>query len=121
MPLSNLPSVSLTYINYNRKNDITADDSLYIPEDNATQSIGLSGSYQFNAGVIKNTLSASVNRFLRDDAYKISQSQFNLFSVGLKNQFPNGLVSRFSYAKSASEYGALDVKTTNDITRYAFG
>ncbi len=121
MPLSNLPSVSLTYINYNRKNDITAEDSLYIPEDNATQSIGLSGSYQFEAGIIKNTLSASVNRFLRDDANKISQSQFNLFSVGLKSQFPHNLVSRLSFSKSTSEYGALDVKTTNDISRYSFG
>ena len=121
MPLSNLPSVSLTYINYNRKNDISANDSLFLPEDNATQSIGLSGSYQFSTGLIKNTLSASVNRFLRDDAYKISQSQFNLFTVGLKNQFPFNLVSRFSYSKSASEFGAFDTKTTNDITRYTFG
>ncbi len=121
MPQSNVPSVSLTYMNYNRKNDIAADDSLFIPEDNATQSIGLSSSYQFFTGEIKNTLSASVNRFLRDDVYKISQSQYNLFTVALKNQFPFNVTSRFSYSTSASEYGSFGIKTNNNITRFTFG
>ncbi|WP_456407987.1 hypothetical protein [Caldithrix abyssi] len=121
MPQSNLPSVSLTYINYKRQNDVTEEDSLFIPEDNATQSIGLSGTYQFFAGKIRNTVSVSVNHFLRDDVYKISQSQYNLFTVGLRNYFPFKLVSRFTYSKSASEFGAMDVKTTNDIVRYTIG
>ncbi len=121
MPQSNLPSVSLTYINYNRKNDVTETDTLYIPEDNATQSIGLSSTYQFRAGVIRNTLSASVNRFIRDDIYKISQSEYSLFTVGLKSQFPIKLITRFAYSQSSSEYGAFDNKTTNDIARYTVG
>ncbi len=120
-PLNNLPSISLSYINYERKNDVTATDSLFFPEDNATQSIGLSSSFNFYAGEIRNTLSVSANHFLRDDAYKTTQSEFNLFTVGLRNQFPFPLTTRFSYSKSASDLGQGSAKTSTDIVRYTLG
>lgn len=118
---SNLPSVSLNYVNYDRRNNVEPTDSLLFPENNVTQSIGLSGSYNFNFGLIRNTLSLSANHFLRDDKFKTTQNQYNLISVGLRNRFSIPLTSRFTYATSATDFGAGLAKQSTDIRRYSFG
>ncbi len=118
---SNLPSVSLNYINYDRKNNVQPTDSLLFPENNVTQSIGLAGSYNFNFGLIRNTLSLSANHFLRDDKFKTTQNQYNLISVGLRNRFAIPLTSRFAYSTSATDFGTGLAKQSTDIRRYSFG
>ncbi len=120
-PQGNLPSVSLNYVNYDRKNDISAEDSLFYAEDNVTQIIGLSSSYRFNAGNIRNTLSVSANHFLRDDKFKISQNQYNLISVGLRSRLSVPLTFRFAYSSSATDFGVVPNKQSTDIRRYSFG
>ncbi len=120
-PQKNLPSVSLNYVNYDRKNNVPASDSLLFPENNITQSIGLSSSYDFKTGRIRNTLSISANHFLRDDKFKVSQNQYNLISVGLRNVFAFPLTSRFAYATSTTDFGSGLNKQSTDIQRYSFG
>ncbi len=120
-PQSNLPSVSLNYVNYDRKNSVLPTDSVLVAENNVTQSIGLSSSYNFNLGLIRNTISVSANHFLRDDKFKISQNQYNLISVGLRNRFAIPLTSRFAYSTSATDFGAAPNKQSTDIRRYSFG
>lgn len=120
-PKKNLPSITLSYMNYGRKNDVTVTDSLFNPEDNITQSIGLAGSYNFSIGAIRNTISLSANHFLRDDAYKTTGSEYNLLSVGFRNQFQIPLSTRFSYSKSATDFGADVNKRSTDIKNYSFG
>ncbi|NOX89339.1 MAG: hypothetical protein GXO77_09950 [Calditrichaeota bacterium] len=120
-PQSNLPSFSLSYINYDRKNDVPETDSLLIPEDNITQSIGLSSSLNFTTGIIRNTVSVSANHFIRDDVFKTTQSQYNLLTVGIRNQFSFPLTSRFSYSKTTTDFGEGTAKTSTDIKRYTLG
>ncbi len=121
IPQRNLPSVSLNYVNYDRKNDVLPTDSLLFPENNVTQSIGLTSSYDFTTGLMRNTLSISANHFLRDDKFKISQNQYNLISVGMRNKFAFPLTSRFAYATSATDFGTGLNKQSTDIRRYSFG
>ncbi len=120
-PNKSLPSITLSYMNFGRKNNVAPDDTLFYPEDNVTQSIGLSGSYNFDLGVIRNTVSLSANHFLRDDAYKATKTEYNLLSLGLRNRFSIPLTTRFTYSKSATDFGTNLSTSSTDIQRYSFG
>lgn len=114
-PLQNIPSITLTYGNLSRNNDIdpTSADSIFFKEDNTTQRIGISSSYNFATGPIRNTATLSASKFKRDDgAYDQNQSDFTLYTIGLRNKFAFPFTSKFSFTKTASSLYRTSVDTT---------
>lgn len=126
-PFQNLPSVTLSYGNQTRKNELAEnnvhpDSTFLLLEDNATQRIGLSASYQFALAGLSNTFSFSASKFKRDDAaYAANQSDFNLYTIGLRNQFSFPLTTRLSYSKTTSDFGKDTTASGTDINKYYLG
>ncbi len=123
-PMQNLPSVTLSYGNQSRKNDLNplTSDSLLFPEDNSTQRIGLSSSYKFKTGSVENTATFSASNFLRDDAAtETNQSEFTLYSIGIRNKFSFPLTTQFSYSQSSSIFGKNDTERNTDINKIFIG
>ncbi len=126
-PFKNLPSISLNYSNHTRKNDLARQGidpaaSLFYIEDVIMQRIGISTSYDFNTGTIRNTASFNFSNYLRDDAvYDSRQSNLSLFTVALRNRFSFPLTSRFSFAKTSSEFGKNESLQSTDIQKMSAG
>lgn len=132
-PFQNLPGVSLDYSNLSRenelaKNNISPDSAIFFIEDNQTQRLGLSSSYNFVTAGIKNTLSISASNFKRSDdaytgefAYRSSQSDFNVYTLGLRNQFTFPLISKINYTKTSSLFGKSDFQRESDINKISVG
>lgn len=132
-PFQNLPGVSLNYGNQRRenqlaKNNVSPDSTFLLIEDNETQRVSLSSSYKFITADVKNTISISASNFKRNDlAYKdeyanrSSQSDFTIYTLGLRNEFAFPLTSKFSYSKTASLFGKGDSERETDINKIFFG
>jgi len=126
-PFRQLPSVTLTYGTQTRKNQLAEDgvepdSTIFYLEDNAVQRIGLSASYQLKTSAMNNTFTFSATKFARDDAaYDANQSNFNLFTFGIRTQFNFPLTSRLSYSNSSSEFGKDFSQSTTDIQKYFIG
>jgi len=131
-PVQNLPSITLMYGNQSRKNDIdttNAAESIFYAEDNSTQRLMVSSSYNFNTGSITNTATLSLSNFSRDDAItRISNgdtlnnsSEFTLYSLGLRNKFDFPLSTQIGYTASSSIFGANTNESTTDISKYFLG
>jgi len=122
-PLSNLPSLSLSYGNQERLNNVdTAATSYLMAEDNRIQRFGLSSSYNFKLVHVRNTLSFGASKFIRDDAfYPANRSDFTLYNLGLRNRFTFPLTLRLNYAKSNSGFGEGDLQSSSDIQKYFLG
>lgn len=122
-PLGNYPSVTLGYTSYGRSNgvseeDTTANPYLYI-EDNSTQQVNFSSSYNLYLNKIKNTLMLNITNYLRDDVgNSLSSSNFNSFTVGVRSAFDFPLTTKLSFTQSSSEVG--DTLSTTDVSRYNF-
>jgi len=120
-PAGNYPSLTLGYTSYSRSNGVTKDDTtanpyLYI-EDNSTQQINFSSSYNLYLSKIKNTLLLNVTNYVRDDiGNSLSNSNFNSFTVGVRSAFDFPLTTKLSFTQSSSEVG--DTLSTTDISRY---
>jgi len=128
-PFRALPNVTLSYgsqarLNDLGENDVSAADTTNILriEDNKTQRIGLSSSYNFNAGNIKNVISFSANKFLRDDAvYQNNQSQYLVLTFGLRNRFSFPLTLHWNWSQSNNEIGKSGSGVTTNIQKFNFG
>jgi hypothetical protein len=122
-PYSNLPSVTLSYNNLARKNElakqgVSPDTSYLLIEDNKTQQIGLSSSYNFETGAVRNTVTAGISSHNRDDMiYPANKSKFTMFNIGVRNQFDFPLTTRLSYAQTGSGFGQDSTESTTDIQK----
>lgn len=139
-PHKNLPGVSITYGKHNRENGFAKEsivpDTTFFQriEDTETQRINFSTSYKFTTGNIKNNATIGYSNYSRDDnvykdlfAYKSSQSKFNIFTIGIRNQFSFPLITKISFSTTSSIYGKvdesrnLDFRTDSDIGKINLG
>ncbi len=126
-PFQNLPSISLTYGTIRRENElgqqgINPDSTIYRVEDNRLERYGFSSSYNLNTGSIRNTLSFSASKFHRTDAvYDMNQSDFTVFSLGLRSRFAFPLTTRFNYTQSGSDFGAGASRQESKIKKIQLG
>ncbi|MEJ2542473.1 MAG: hypothetical protein P8Y99_00225 [Calditrichaceae bacterium] len=139
-PFNNLPGVSITYGKHNRENGLAEDglmpDTTIFQriEDTETQRINFSTSYKFVTGSVKNNATISYSNYTRDDniykdlfAYKSTQSEFNIFTIGIRNQFSFPLISKISFSTNSILYGKmdetrnLDFRTDTDINKINLG
>jgi len=118
-PMTNIPTFTIGYSNINRANDINPDSLL--AEDNNTQSITFSTSYNIDIKNIRNTISLNITNYVRDENIsKENQSDFTLFGVSLRNRFEFPLTTRLNYSQTESVFGDTSQSTTN-IKRYFVG
>ena len=123
-PLSRLPSLTLSYGNQSRlnglaKDNVDPDSTHFLLEDNRTQRIGLSSSYNFDLPGLRNTLTFSASKYTRNDAvYPANRSSFLLFNAGLRNRFSFPLTTRLNYANSNSGFGEADLENASEIQKY---
>jgi hypothetical protein len=120
-PAGNYPSVTLGYTSYSRSNGVTEADTASMPylyiEDNSTQQINFSSSYNLYFDNIKNTLLLNLTNYVRDDVgNSLSNSSFNSFTIGVRSTFDFPLTTKLSFTQSSSEVG--DTVSTTDISRY---
>jgi hypothetical protein len=120
-PAGNYPSVTFGYTSYSRSNGVSEDDTTNMPylyiEDNSTQQINFSSSYNLYLSKIKNTLLLNITNYVRDDiGNSLSNSNFNSFTVGVRSAFDFPLTTKLSFTQSSSEVG--DTLSTTDISRY---
>lgn len=125
-PFQNLPSITLMYGNQSRKNNVdttsNSTESIYYAEDNSTRRIMLSSSYDFSAAGLENTATFSISNFVRDDAlYETNQSDFTLYSLGIRNRFQFPLTTQLGFTSSSSIFGANINERTTDISKYYLG
>lgn len=126
-PFQNLPSISLTYGTIRRENDLgrqdtSPDSTIFRVEDNRLERYGFSSSYNLNTGSIRNTLSFSASKFHRSDAvYDQNQSDFTVFSLGLRSRFGFPLTTRFNYTQSGTDFGAGISQRESTIKKFQFG
>ena len=130
-PMQNLPSITLNFNNQARENNIAATDSVFYPEDNTTQNIGVSSSYNFATGDILNTATISVNTYNRDD--KIvrvlgdgsefsNNSEFTVFTLAVKNKFEFPMTTRLGFSQSNNLFGKNSSnESETNITRFYGG
>jgi hypothetical protein len=120
-PVGNYPSVTLGYTSYSRANGVSEDDTTSMPylyiEDNSTQQVNFSSSYNLYVNKIKNTLLLNITNYVRDDiGNSLSNTNFNSFTVGVRSAFDFPLTTKLSFTQSSSEVG--DTLSTTDISRY---
>jgi hypothetical protein len=66
-PMKRLPSVTVGYSNYSRDNGLASDATLGLPEDNSTNSLNFSTSYNFLFNELDNRLTLNLINYNRDD------------------------------------------------------
>jgi len=121
-PFKQFPSVTLGYEQYNRDNSVSAQDTslysyLYI-EDNVTKRVSLASSYDINVLKMKNTLTANISHYNRQDTgNKESESRYSTVTLGLRTKYSFPLTCRLSYSLIGSAYGDTS-RTTTDISRF---
>jgi len=126
-PVNNFPSLTLSYGSQTRlnglgKENIDPDSTFLVIEDNSTQRIGVSSSYNFDLADLMNTLTLSFSKFTREDKiYLTNRSEFFLFNIGLRNRFSFPLTVRTNYAVSNSGFGEGDAEFKTDIQKYYVG
>jgi hypothetical protein len=130
-PLENIPSLTVSFSNIGRSNDVTESDSgvAAIPEDNTTQLLTVSTSYNVDFGEIRNTLLLNFNNYNRDEKAESRENNdntFNAFGIGLISRFKFPLTTRLNFSTEKSEIkftGGSDsvLATTNSIQRFSFG
>ncbi|MEJ2052407.1 MAG: hypothetical protein P8X42_00690 [Calditrichaceae bacterium] len=139
-PFKNLPGVSLSYGNHLRENELAKEnvqpDTLEFLriEDTGTQRVTLSSSYKFVTGSIKNSVTISYTNYVRDDnvykdlfAFRSTQSEYNIFTIGLRNQYAFPLISKIAFSTTSTIIGRKDqsrnqdFRTDNDINKIQIG
>ncbi|MFC2088955.1 hypothetical protein ACFLSX_05075 [Calditrichota bacterium] len=121
-PQGNYPSLTLGYTSYNRSNGVSEADTAAMPylyiEDNSTQQINFSSSYDIYLNKIRNTLLFNITNFIRDDiGNKESKSDFSSFTIGFRTKFEFPLTTKLSFTQSKTEIGDLQ-KSITDVNRY---
>ena len=121
-PVGNYPSVTLGYSSYSRSNGVTEDDTTAMPflyiDDNSTQQINFSSSYDLYLNKIRNTLLFNITNYIRDDiGNSMSNSDFSSFSIGVRSSFDFPLTTKLSFTQSSTEIGDTS-KSITDINRF---
>lgn len=121
-PFTNLPSLTLSYGNYHRNNDVdlakNPADSIFIVEDNTTSRFGLSSSYNFDISSVTNTITLSASNFTRDDiGNPFNQTTFTIYNVGLRDRFAIPLETNINFSQSANAFGEGTAESTTDIQK----
>ena len=128
-PTGNLPSLTISYINIARANDVDLNSGefetpqLYI-EDNKTQTLNVATSYNFDLSSVRNTLSLNFSNYNRDETYEFkqgNQSDFMVYGIGIISKFNFPLITKINYSQSNSALGAGLTETTTDIQRIFLG
>jgi hypothetical protein len=131
-PMENLPSLTVSFSNIGRSNDLTPSDSgvAAVPEDNTTQLVTVSTSYNVDFGNLRNTLLLNFSNYNRDEAAEgreDNDNTFNVFGVGIKTRFNFPLTTRLHFSTEESELKFTDtvadslIMQTNNIQKIAFG
>ena len=131
-PVENIPSLTVSFSNIGRSNNVTESDSgvAAIPEDNTTQLLTVSTSYNIDFGKIGNTLLLNFSNYNRDEAApgrENNDNSFNVFGIGLKSKFNFPLTTRLNFSTEESEIKFTDsvsdtvFATTNSIQRFSVG
>ena len=139
-PFRNLPGVSVTYGKHDRENGLAKDgvvptaEMLQRIEDTETQRINFSTSYKFTTSSVENDATISYSNYTRDDnvykdmfAHLSSQSEFNIFTIGIRNKFSFPLISKISFSKTSVLFGKvdesrnLDFRTDQNINKINLG
>jgi hypothetical protein len=117
LPMQNIPSVTIGYTNILRSNNVTASDTadfsnpeLFI-EDNTTSKFTFTATYNVVLSDIRNALSFNITNFGRNEAVearKESESDFTLYSIGLRSKFNFPLITRINYSQSESIFGTAN-------------
>jgi hypothetical protein len=121
-PFANLPSLTVSYGNYHRNNDVdlvnNPADSIFIVEDNTTNRFGLSSSYNFDISSVTNTITLSASNFTRDDiGNPFNQTTFTIYNIGLRNRFAFPLETNINFSQSANAFGEGAAESTTDIQK----
>ena len=125
-PFSDLPSLTLSYNNISRENDLASkgidpDSTYLLLQDIQTQRFGISSSYQFKLGAVENTASINIMAHKRNDAiYSRSSSDFMVYTIGLRNRYSIPLATRLSFSVSSTAFGEDSLQTTSDIKKLYF-
>jgi hypothetical protein len=105
-PFTNLPSLTVGYSGLSRSNDVPASDTLLYMIDNSTQRLYFNTSYKMDISGTRNTLMLNFSNYGREDAnYPTSQSDFNLYGIGLRTNFNFPLTTRINYSSSENDIG----------------
>jgi hypothetical protein len=124
-PGSSMPSFTVGYSSINRQNNVTAADTVgnefLFMEDNSTNRLSLSSSYNVLVSNVRNTISLNYTSYVRDEMInKENQSDFNMFGIGVNSSFTIPLRTRVNFSQSESVYGETS-KSTTSVQRFHVG
>lgn len=114
-PYAQLPSITLTFGSQSRSNNVDTS-SVYQAEDNENLRYGISSTYNLNTGTIRNTLMLNVSKFeFNDRQFNQNNSDFILFSFGVRNRFDFPLTTRINYSQSTTDLFVSQLDTANTL------
>jgi hypothetical protein len=123
-PFTALPSFTISYSSLSRSNTVSKSDSLMYRIDNATHRLSFNTSYKMRLSGTDNTLMLNYTNYGRDDQiYPTSQSDFNLYGIGVRTTFNFPLTTRINYSNSENDIGrdASINQTTTSISTLRAG
>jgi len=123
-PFTALPSLTISYSNLSRSNTVSESDSLLYQIDNSTHRLSFNTSYKMRLSGTDNTLMLNYTNYGRDDQiYPTSQSDFNLYGIGIRTTFNFPLTTRINYSNSENDIGrdASVNQTTTSISTLRAG
>jgi hypothetical protein len=116
-PAPNLPSIAFGYANLNRRNDVSAADTVgnrgVFIEDNTTNKFHVTVSYNLLLGSVNNNLSLSFNGNNRDDQItdRFNSNQ-KYFGGGVTSRFPIPITSKITLYQYESVIGSKTQMTS---------
>ena len=121
-PLRNLPSLTFGFSNFKRDNGITTSaNPLVFPEDNSTNTIQFSTSYNFLLSNLRNQLTLNVLNYNRQDASSFDIDNLsNTVSVMLQTSYNIPLKTRLEFNFQQSE-NTVGLTSSNDLSFNSFG
>jgi hypothetical protein len=123
-PFAKFPSLTVGYSSLSRSNDVSPSDTLLYRVDNSTRRLYFNTSYNMDISGTSNTIMLNYSNYGRDDQiYTTSQSDFNLYGIGLRTNFKIPLTTRINYSNSENDIGSetsLNQSTTS-VSTLLFG
>ncbi|MGH1366228.1 MAG: hypothetical protein ACRBF0_21895 [Calditrichia bacterium] len=103
-PIRNLPSISVGFTNYDRKNDIDPDSTFGFVEDNRSNTINFSTSVPFAVSSLNNRLSLNLINYNRTDNTDLgSENLSNTVQFELNTRYSFPLRTRLSFSFQQTE------------------
>lgn len=121
-PLRNLPSLTLGYSNYQRSNGVTSSSTVAaFPEDNQTNTITFSASYNFLLSNLRNRATLNVMNYKRTDATSLGlENLSNTVSLILHTRYNFPLRTNLEFAFQQTENTSAR-QGGSDLTFNSFG